>query len=77
MHLGSVQYSEHSKCFVERFFRLLYRTIVRSQRSLKGSKRQIGVLTIWNKDGGAHMLFFITQKHSISPIRLWAIRGKF
>ena len=74
--MGPVQPSEHSERFVERLLRLLYWTTVRSERSLNGSKRQIGLFAIANKDGGAHRVFLITQKYSISP-RLWAIREEF
>ncbi len=52
-------------CSTERLF---------GQRLLNGSKRQIGAFAIANKDGGAHGVFFITEKSSISP-RGWAIRG--
>ncbi len=67
---GSVQFSEHSGRFVER---LPNWTTVRSERSMSGGKRQIGVFAIANKDGGTHRVFFIMQKYPILP-RLWAIR---
>ncbi len=37
---------------------------------------KLWVFAIANKDDGAHRLFFITQKYSISP-RLWAIAEEF
>ncbi len=67
--LGSVQFREHSECFVERLLRLLYWMTIRSEHSLNGSKRQIGVFAIANKDGSKT----ITQKYPILP-RLWTIR---
>ncbi len=76
MYNHSVQPSEHSERFVERLLRLLHWTTVRSERSLNGCKRQIGVFVVANKDGGAHRVFFIMQKYSISP-RLWAITEEF
>ena len=69
---GSIQFSEHSKHFVERLLCLLYWTTVRSERSLNRSKRQIGVFAIANKDGGAYRVCLITQKYPIAS-RLWAI----
>ena len=76
LQLGSVQYSEHNERFVERLLRLLYWTTVHSERSLNGSKPQIGVFAVANKDAGAHRVFFIMQKYSISP-KLWATMEEF
>ncbi len=59
LQLGFVQYSEHNERFVERLLRLLYWTTVHSERSLNGSKPQIGVFAVANKDAGAHRVFFI------------------
>ena len=66
----SVQRTQRTFCWS--LLRLLYWTTVPSERSLNGSKRQIGVFAMANKDGGAHRVFFIMQKYPITP-RLWAI----